>query len=143
MAETARARSWVVSVLKDDTTLAPLIGGGSAARIYNGVAPAAASYPFVVMQLLSGGTDLMAVGAIRIWADMLWLIKAVTKGSSTGPLEPIVDRIDALLHAASGTVSGGIIWSCVRERPFELPTVENGVNFVQQGAEWRIRASNV
>lgn len=142
MAETARARAWVVAVLKDDTTLGPLIGSGSAARIYNGVAPAGARYPFVVMQLLSGGTDLMGVGAIRIWADMLWLIKAVTKGSSTGPLEPIVDRIDELLHGASGTVSGGVIWDCVRERPFELPTVENGVNFVQQGAEWRIKARN-
>ncbi len=107
-----------------------------------GVAPAGTTFPYVIVQLLSGGNDLMGVGPYRIWADMLWLIKAVTKGSSTGPLEPIVNRIDVLLHAASGTVTGGVIHTCIRERPFELPTVENGVNYVQLGAEYRIKASN-
>jgi hypothetical protein len=135
VAETARTRAWIWGLLANDATLSPLIGAGSAARIYNGVAPAGTSYPYVVMQLLSGGNDLMAVGAIRIWADALWLIKAVTRGTSSGPLEPIVNRIDALLHAASGTVTNGVIWECVRERPFELPTVEDGVSYLQLGGE--------
>lgn len=134
-------RSWLYQTFAGDSTLAPLIGG-AAPRIYNGVAPAGSQYPFVVLQLLSGGNDLMALGAIRIWADMLWLIKAVTKGASTGPLEPIANRIDQLLHAASGTVTSGVIWECVRERPFELPTVENGVSYQQIGGEYRIKASN-
>lgn len=143
MAETARTRAFIWSLLANDGTLNPLIGAGSAARIYNGVAPAGASYPFVVMQLLSGGNDLLGVGAIRIWSDALWLIKVVVKGTSSGPIEPIVNRIDALLHAASGTVTNGVIWECVRERPFELPTVENGVSYLQLGGEYRVRASNV
>jgi hypothetical protein len=137
VAETARTRSWVYQLLTGDATLAPLVG----TRVYNGIAPAGATFPYVVMQLLSGGNDLMGVGPTRIWADMLWLIKAVTKGSSTGPLEPIANRIDALLHAASGTVSGGVVHICVRERPFELPTVENGVSYVQLGAEYRVKVS--
>jgi hypothetical protein len=128
----------VYQLLTGDATLAPLIG----TRIYNGVAPAGVTMPYVVLQLLAGGTDLMGVGPTRIWADMLWLIKAVTKGSSTGPLEPIVNRIDALLHAASGTVTSGVIHICTRERPFELPTVENGVAYVQLGGEYRFKASD-
>lgn len=143
MAETARSRAFIWGLLSSDPTLNPLIGAGQAARVYNGVAPAGTNPPYVIMQLLSGGTDLMAVGAIRIWSDALWLIKVVVKGTSSGPIEPIVNRIDALLHAASGTVTNGVIWECVRERPFELPTVEDGVSYLQLGGEYRIKASNV
>lgn len=147
MAESARIRSWLFQTITTDgplLALTPTIGE----RLYNGVAPAAAAYPFGVMQLLSGGNDLLGVGGVRIWADTLWLIKVVQKSKNasvpaTGSIEPIVNRIDALLHAKSGTVTNGVIWECVRERPFELPTVENGVGYVQLGAEWRIKASNI
>lgn len=142
MAETARTRSWLYQTFANDATLqalTPTIG----TRIYLATAPVDAAYPFCTMQMLSGGNDLMGVGAVRIWANMLWLIKVITKGTSTGAIEPIVNRIDALLHAKSGTVTNGVIHECVRERPFELPTVENGVAYVQLGAEWRIKASNV
>jgi hypothetical protein len=146
LAESARIRAWVAPLLEHDATLqalTPTIGD----RIYNGVAPDDAEYPFLVMQLLSGGNDLFGVGAIRIWSDQLWLFKVIHKGGpkrvSSGPIEPIVNRIDALLHAASGTVTNGVIWECVRERPFELPTFEKGVNYLQLGGEYRIKASNV
>lgn len=141
MAETARTRAWIWGLLANDATLNALIGAGSAARIYNGVAPAQTTFPYVVMQLLSGGNDLLGLGGVRIWADALWLIKAVTRGTSSGPVEPVANRIDALLHAASGTVTNGVIWVCVRERPFELSTIEDGVNYLQLGGEYRIKAS--
>ena len=136
--ETARIRAWIYTTLTGDATLAGLIG----ARAYHGVAPAGAQYPFVVFQMLSGGNDLIALGAIRIWAAPLFLIKAVCKGSSSGPVEPVANRIDQLLHAKSGTVANGAIWECVRERPFDLPTNEDGTVYQQLGGEWRIKASN-
>lgn len=145
MAETGRVRSWLFTTITTDAALLALTPT-IADRLYNGVAPPGAAFPFGVMQLLSGGNDLMALGGIRIWADMLWLIKVIARSKSeqipkSGSIEPIVDRIDALLHAKSGTVTNGVIWECVRERPFELPTVERGVGYVQMGAEWRIKAS--
>jgi hypothetical protein len=139
MTETARVRSFIYQTLTGDATMQGLIG----TKLYNGVIPAATALPAGVMQLLSGGNDLMGVGGVRIWADTLWLVKFIAKGASTGPLEPIAARADELLHAASGTVNNGVIWECVRERPFELPTVENGVNYVQLGGEYRIKASRV
>ena len=139
MAETARTRSWLYQTLTADPTIAAGIG----TRFFNGVAPASTQYPFCVAQLLSGGNDLMVLGGYRVWADMLWLVKFITKGSSTGPLEPLADRADQVLHAASGSVTNGVIWECIRERPFELPTVENGVNYVQIGGEYRIKVSVV
>jgi hypothetical protein len=135
MAETARARSWLWQTITGDTQVAAAIGN----RLYLGNGPVGAAYPFGVLQLLSG-TDLMGVGPARIWVDMLWLVKIIAKGTSTAPIEPVVDRIDALLHAKSGTVAGGVIVECHRERPFELPTVEGGVSYVQLGAEWRLKA---
>jgi hypothetical protein len=136
MAETARARAWFYTVLTGDGQVTALMG----TRLYNGVAPAGdVAYPYGVMQLLSGGNDFILVGGARLWADMLWLVKFVAKGTSTGPLEPLANRADALLHAKSGTVANGVIVECRRERPFELPVYEGGQAYVQLGAEWRVK----
>lgn len=137
MAETARIRAFIYTTLTTDPTLQGLIG----TRCYHAVAPAGAQYPFVVFQMLSGGNDLLGVGTTRIWSAPLFIIKAVCKGTSTGPVEPVANRIDQLLHAKSGTVTNGVIWECVRERPFDLPTVEDGVSYQQLGGEFRFRAS--
>jgi hypothetical protein len=137
MSESARARSWLYQTLANDSALAPLIGR----RIYNGRAEQGAAFPYVVLQLLSPGNDLIVVGAVRVWSDMLWLVKAVNKGTSTAALEPIADRIDALLHAKSGTVVGGVVHVAVRERPHELPERTDGVDYVNLGGEYRVKAS--
>lgn len=139
MSETARARAFIFTTLRDDATVAGLVG----ARIYHAVAPADAQYPFVVFQLLSGGTDLRGVGMTRIWAAPLYLIKAICKGTSSGSIEPVVNAIDIALHGASGTVTNGVIVECFRERPFELPSDENGVMFMALGGEYRIRVQQV
>jgi hypothetical protein len=138
VADTARIRAWIHATLTADPALAGLIGE----RCYHGNAPAAAQHPFVVFQMLSPGNDLLALGARRIWADPLYLIKAVTKGDSSVQIEPIADRIDALLHAKSGQVTNGIIWECVRERPHEQPELTNGVRYMNLGGEYRIKASS-
>lgn len=137
MAPSARARSWIFQRLKDDPTLGAQIGTGSAARIYKDKAPASTQYPFVVMQFVAG-TYLRGVGPFRIWADMLFQIIVVTRGSSTGPIEPIVDRIDDLLHAGSGTVTGARIEECTAEGPLELPSPPEG-DFARLGNEYRIK----
>ncbi len=139
MAESARVRAFIFTTLTNDPTLAGLIGN----RAYHGVAPAQAQYPFVVFQMLSAGNDLLGVGTARIWSAPLFIVKAVCKGSSTGPVEPVANRIDQLLHSAAGTVTNGVIWECVRERPFDLPTNENGVVYQQLGGEYRFLASQV
>lgn len=137
MSETARIRAWIYLTITGDPALAGLIG----TKCYHGVAPAGTAFPYVVFQMLSPGNDLIALGAARIWANPLYLIKAVTKGSSTGPIEPIDNRIDALLHAKSGTVTNGVIWECVRERPHEQPELTDGVMYMNLGGEYRIKAS--
>ena len=133
--ETARARAFIYTTLTSNATLTGLVGQ----RFYHAQAPADAQYPFVVFQLLSGGTDLRGIGMTRIWSAPLYLIKVITKGLSTGAIEPVVDAIDAALHGASGTVTNGEIVECFRERPFELPDEQNGTMYIQMGGEYRIR----
>jgi hypothetical protein len=137
LAESARARAWIYTTLANDATLQARIGQ----RVYHGVAPAGTPFPYVVFQMLSGGNDLMVLGGARVWADPLYLIKAVDKGSSTGNIEPVADRIDALLHAKSGTVTNGVIWSAIRERPHEQPELTDGVMYQNLGGEYRLLAS--
>lgn len=140
MAETARIRAWLATTLKNDEELIALINK----RVFHGYVPAGTQYPYVVFQMLSPGNDLMGLGATRIWANPLYLIKAVTKGNETSNIEPVVNRIDQLLHAKSGTVTNGVIWECVRERPFDLPEVlDGGTVFMNLGAEYRIKASQL
>jgi hypothetical protein len=138
VAEDARARSWIIQTIKGDTTLAPLIGG----RVHHGPAPPKEPEPFVTVELLSPGNDLIVVGGARVWSNMLWLVKVTISGNSTAKLEPIVDRIDVLLHNKSGTVVGGVIHNAVRERPYGAPPFQdNGKTFVQEGGEYRVKAS--
>lgn len=136
MAPPARARSWIVQRLRDDPTLAAKLGAGSAARIYKDTAPADSAYPFVVMQYVAG-TYRYGVGQYRVWADLLFQIVVVTRGTSTGPIEPLVDRIDALLHGGTGVVTGAQIEECTARGPLELPPPPEG-NFARLGNEYRI-----
>jgi hypothetical protein len=144
LAESARARSWLYQTLANDTTLAngaPPSTPGIGKRIYNGRAEQGAAFPYVILQLLSPGNDLIVVGGQRIWSDMLWLVKVVNLGISTAKIEASADRIDALLHAKSGTVVGGVVHVAVRERPHELPERTDGVDYVNLGGEYRVKAS--
>jgi hypothetical protein len=144
VAESARARSWIWQTLANDTTLAngsPPSTPGIGKRIHNGRAPQGEKFPLVIMQLLSPGNDLIVVGGQRIWSDMLWLVKVVNEGTSTAPIEASADRIDALLHTKNGTVVGGVVHVAVRERPHELPERTDGVDYVNLGGEYRVKAS--
>jgi len=138
MSETARVRAWIYTTLTTDPTLQGLI----ATRAFYAVAPAGSQFPYVIFQMISPGNDLIALGAARIWANPLFRVKAVTKGGSTGAIEPIDNRIDALLHAKSGQVTNGVIWECVRERPYEQPEITDGTLYQNLGGDYRIKASN-
>lgn len=108
-------------------------------RVYSGTAPAGATAPYVVIQVQSPGDDLYTVGAFRVWADPLFIVKAVAPTRSWGTLTAVADAIDAALHSTDGSVTGGTIYECVRERPFSLIETANGVEFRHLGGFYRVR----
>ena len=127
---------WLYAKLTGDTTLMALITG-----VYTLPAPASAVLPFVLIQE-QASSDIRGVGPARIGITGTWLVRGVAQTVSwAGNLETIANRIDVLLQAASGTVSGGVVWACVRERPFRLiETVQSGT-FRHQGGQYRIWAT--
>lgn len=135
MAETITVRKWIVSRIAANAPLTTALGG----RVYFGIAPQGAADPYMVMQLQSPGNDLLALGAYRIWADTLWLLKVVKKGASGLGLESIVDQLDALFHNTSATTPDGSIWSSVREGPFDQVEVDGGDFYVSVGGFYRIK----
>jgi hypothetical protein len=62
------------------------------------------------------------------------------QASYEGDLATIANRIDAVLHAKSGINAAGTIWTCVRERPFQMAEVFEGREVRRLGGLYRIQA---
>lgn len=127
--ETARAYAWLYSTLTGDATLQALVG----TRVYRDVAPAAASYPLVVFSL-QAGTDLMVVGATRVWSNLVCVVRAVGLAQTYATLQQIASRIDELLHAAVGTD----VLMCVREVPIDYTETDYGESYAHVGGQYRL-----
>lgn len=134
MSEIFTAESWLYSKLHGDSTLLALVPGG----VYTWPVPANVAGAFVLYQLQSG-VDIRGVGPARIGVNGLWLVRAVAETNSFGGnLLAAADRIDVLLQAASGTVTAGVIWACVREEPFQLVELADGRQWRHLGGSYRL-----
>lgn len=136
----AAAREWLFGTLTADATLVAMLPGGATSGINNQQAEQGTAHPIVIYQFMSG-VDYAAVGAFRIWTNMIWLIKAVGDTANVASLDAIVARIDTLLHRASGTPASGTVWSCTRESTIEYPEDVSGRQFRHSGATYRLYAS--
>lgn len=136
--ETIAMKQFLTTKLTADSALAAVVS----TRIYDGVAPAAATFPCVVFQNQSaGGIDVVATGALRIMTDSLFVVKGIARTQSfMGDLKTIATRIDAALHGISGTATDGTVIACVRERAFELIETTDGVQYRHLGGVYRLLA---
>lgn len=129
------AEQWLYERLNGDAALLTAAPGG----VHAENAPTGTEYPFVGFQL-QGASDLMYNSGRRVWADTLWLITVTDRaGDDSALMATALDRIDAVLHLASGDVGDAHVVSCHREGIFSQPTVEAGVQYRRRGAFWRIR----
>ncbi len=134
MSEIWTAESWLYSKLHGDATLLALVPGG----VYTWPVPANIGGAFVLYQM-QAANDIRGVGPARIGVNGLWLVRAVAETNSFGGnLLAAADRIDVLLQAASGTVTAGVIWACVREAPFQLVETKDGRQWRHLGGQYRI-----
>lgn len=134
--ETQAAEEFIYSTLSGDATLMAQLPGG----VWNVQANERAPYPLVVFQFMSG-IDAAAVGALRIWTSMIYLVKAIAEADNFAALNSAVARIDALLHRTSGTAADGTVWTCTREQAIRLPDSVAGRQYRQAGGLFRINAS--
>lgn len=113
------------------------LSGLLSGRAYSGVAPSTATYPLIVFGIQSPGADVIVVGGNRVWASPLILARAIAKGGSWSTIAATADAIDQALH---NTSQGDIAW-CVRESPFSLIEVTDGVQYRHLGGLYRVRVT--
>lgn len=104
MVEGQRLLSHVVATLQADTGaggVATLTGG----RIYRDRVPAAAALPAATVTLVSA-TDATTLGGLRVLATVLLDVRVVGAGSSYGPINPIAERVDAVLDQRHAEANG-------------------------------------
>lgn len=134
MSELNAADKWIYTALSGDAQLTAIVGP----RIYAEQAPQGAALPYVVFNF-QGGADLMSVGPYRVWTNALMLVRGIAETASyAGSLATIADRIDAILHAQSGSNVDGVVYAAVRERPFRMPEMGNGRQFRHAGGIYRL-----
>lgn len=129
---------WLYEVLSGDSTLTGLVGG----RIVNTLeALGNVETPFVVFSMAST-RDIVGIGGVRIDTESIYIVKAVTAGSSNQEAKPIAARIDQLLHLPNTTItiSGGSSLTCMRERTIGAPEEVSGQQYRHLGGYYRIRA---
>jgi hypothetical protein len=136
MTSVLTADKWLYAKLTGDGTLIGLVGS----RVYMEIAKEGEAFPLIVMQQLPSSGPLMGVGTAVIWFDELWLVKGINKSRSYSTLGTIIDRVRAVLHAASGTVSGyGTVVGCVEESsPVRYSELLEGVQYQHLGLRFRV-----
>lgn len=133
MSELLTADKWLYGVLNGDTALKALTP-----KVYALPAPQGTALPYTAYNEISS-LDLQAMGAKRIWVNSLYVVRAIFEATSWGgDLEAAANRIDALLHAADGVVTGGVVWACVRQEPFRMVENNGGEQIRHLGGIYRI-----
>ena len=118
--------------LRADATLMGLVGG-----IYNTIAPEGAGYPLVLFTMQQGGS-LQTANAIRVFDDLLYLVRVIGETNSYGAIDAAVARVETLLHRASGVAGSGQALACTYERPFSWTEVAAGRMFRHRGGFYRV-----
>lgn len=132
--ENTLVESWLYTTLSTDATLVAQVG----TRIYSYVAPTTATTPYVVFNAQSPGFDVMGVGTARVMLNCLYQVKVVVQDASFSTAKAAANRIDALLHGATGAPTGGEVLGCVREGPLAYAEVTDGIEYRHLGGLYRI-----
>jgi hypothetical protein len=109
---------------------------------YPDVAPPDAVAPYIVYSMQSGGSDLIALGAKRIWSDMLFQVQAVDQQSDYTSVATLALEIDTALHGqVYQSAGGGTVYECIREAPIQYTEIDGHVTWKHKGGLYRLRAA--
>lgn len=132
---------WLYSVLSGDPTLQASVGSPPNARVYKDHVPqGVTTFPCIVYASSGDDPDTRPVGKYRIMATRHYRVKAVDSAASDVVIAPLASRIDTLLDGQTGQGGNTQIAACVREHGFDRPVVDQGKEYRQCGADYRIQA---
>lgn len=126
---------WMVSALED-----------AGAPAYNATVPPEAPDPRIVFSQ-QGGRDLPVMGSGPRVVRFTYLVRAISATESATALEALADAIDAALEKASGSATTPepslTIISVLREQPFDMVEIVDGVVYRHLGGIYAIHAQEV
>ena len=135
MSEILVASEFIYQKLTSDSIIASLVGN----RVYYGQGGSESSFPFILYYVYIPREDVVTVSGIRIMAEMDFVVKAITNETSIKTISDIDERVDQILHRASGTVSNGVVESCVRVNPFAYNESSDGITYRHVGGVYRMQ----
>jgi len=97
-------------------------------RIYRDIVPQAAALPAATVTLVSS-TDSNTMPGNRAFGNVLVDVRVVGSGASYSPLNPIADRIDAVLQNKGGVNGGVVVVELRREQTQAFIETESGASF--------------
>lgn len=105
--------------------------------VYNLVAPASTTYPYLVFQKVVG-TPGYTLGQ-RIGTGYLYQFRIIGEGGSKATILDALARLDSLLTDQVLTVGGTAAWYVRRDGDMpDVAEMDGGVLFLQVGATYRI-----
>lgn len=122
-------RRAIYSRLSGDAALTALLSAATA--IYHGVAPQTAGFPLVVFSEQAGVPVWQFQGGH--YENDVWLVKAISRGSSAGAAEDIAKRIGALLTDAPLAITGEVLLGVWREGKVAYSETESGETYWHAG----------
>lgn len=131
----AAAARHIVTTLRGDATLSAALGAG---KVHQGVAPEGAAYPLVLVQSYTSPVDTTYNGGARAMTVGTYSVRVVGHGDSMGPLLPIVQRVDELLHDSEGIYPEGDVVACHRTEETEMAEVRAGRTVRYLGGRYSI-----
>lgn len=133
--EVYAADTFLQTQLAADATLAAL-------GVYGHRVPASVSYPLIQFRSLSDIDVSTQNSRYIVMVNSLYLVVAIaefrTGHGGFGGLTDYAARIQTQLQRADGTVSGGTIWAAVREYPYRQVYDDNGIEYRELGAVYRV-----
>ncbi|MGH2519756.1 MAG: tail completion protein gp17 [Chloroflexota bacterium] len=138
LTELTGIETWLYTQLANDATMQGLVG--NPARVYAGLGPEGAPFPYLVYQYMAG-PDVIATGGARVMTRALYTIKAVDKSSSFVTCRTIMNQVETIIENQTGSTADTRILSCIREQPLELvETDSSGTVYRHLGGRFRIQA---
>jgi hypothetical protein len=107
---------YLIGKLQGASSVTTPVGG----RIYGTEPPQSATYPYILVQQLSGVRLQGPVGLKRTGSVCRHLVEVYGNTTRFADIEPIVDAIEAVLDRTNGPASGGNVLSCRFDKPFEM-----------------------
>lgn len=135
MNEEVAASLWLKDFLSADAQLA-----GSVSTFALRSTKTTDPLPYIKIDILDR-SDKMTIAANRVWANLTFLVRGITKGPDWEEVQDIGDRIDAVLHRAAQETADILIREVYREETFSEETVESGDLYLHSGGIYRVLAS--